>query len=413
MRGKTVVVLGAGVGGLVAANELRRLLPREHRIVLVEKNAVHAFAPSFLWLMTGARQPGQITRELRQLVAAGVEMIQAEVRAIDLAGQRVETSAQALAYDYLIVALGAELVPEIIPGLAEAAHTFYTFDGAARLRKALENFTGGKVAVVVAGLPYKCPAAPYEGAMLIADYFRERQLRDRVELHLFTPEPQPMPVAGPQLGGAVREMIEARGITFHPQEKLTAINPQARLLHLDGKEAVAYDLLVTVPPHRGPRVVREAGLSNEAGWVPVDRATLATKYENVYALGDVTAIPIPGRWKSDVPLMLPKAGVFAHSQARVVARRIAAQITAARFEDTFCGDGFCMLEAGGSLAGFAFGNFFSEPIPRVELRRMGRTWHLGKELFERWWLAPPGVRRESLRLALTLGARTLRIPAAF
>jgi sulfide:quinone oxidoreductase len=182
---------------------------------------------------------------------------------------------------------------------------------------------------------------------------------------------------------------------------------------LDGKEAVAYDLLVTVPPHRGPRVVREAGLSNEAGWVPVDRATLATKYENVYALGDVTAIPIPGRWKSDVPLMLPKAGVFAHSQARVVARRIAAQITAARFEDTFCGDGFCMLEAGGSLAGFAFGNFFSEPIPRVELRRMGRTWHLGKELFERWWLAPPGVRRESLRLALTLGARTLRIPAAF
>ncbi|MFZ1710998.1 MAG: FAD-dependent oxidoreductase, partial [Anaerolineae bacterium] len=132
MNGKTILILGGGIGGLVAANELRRLLPREHRIVLVEKNAQHAFAPSFLWLMTGDRRPEQITRDVRQLARPGVEVVLAEAQSIDLPNRRVVTTAQTLAYDTLIIALGAELAPEAIPGLTEAAHTFYTFDGAAR-----------------------------------------------------------------------------------------------------------------------------------------------------------------------------------------------------------------------------------------------------------------------------------------
>ena len=162
--------------------------------------------------------------------------------------------------------------------------------------------------------------------MLLGDYFRRRGLRGKVDLHLFTPEPQAMPVAGPELGAAVSGMLESRGIAFHPSHKLTAVHPEARELVFDGKPAARYDLLVAIPPHRGPRLVREAGLTNEAGWVPVDRRTLATPRERVYAIGDVTAIPVPGRWKPDVPLMLPKAGVFAHEHARVVAQRIAAEI---------------------------------------------------------------------------------------
>lgn len=410
MSGKTILILGGGVGGLVAANELRRLLPGEHRVVLVEKNAQHFFAPSFLWLMTGDRRPEQISRDLRQLVRPGVEVILAEVKAIDPNSRGVQTSDRSINYDYLIIALGAELAPEIIPGLAEEAHTFYTFDGSAQLRDALQAFRGGQVAVVVSALPYKCPGAPHEGAMLIADSFRKRGLGDKAEVHLFTPEPQPMPVAGPALGEAVQNMLETKGVSFHPLHKLNGVDPVRRELMFEGKEVVQYDLLVAIPPHRGPQVVRQAGLANPAGWIPVDRDSLQTEHENVYALGDVTAISIPGRWKPDVPLMLSKAGVFAHAQAEVVARRIAAGITHTESQETFCGDGYCMLEAGEDLAGFAFGNFFAEPSPQIELRRIGRTWHLGKVLFEQWWLAPYGLQRETLRLALAFGAKGLGIP---
>lgn len=408
---QTVVILGAGVGGLVAAGELRQLLPREHRVVLVERSPQHAFAPSFLWLMTGARRPEQIVRPVRQLVPPGVELVDAEARAVDLTRRQVETSAQVIAFDHLIVALGAELAPEAIPGLTDAGHTFYTFDGAARLRDALAGFSGGRIAVVVAGVPYKCPAAPHEGAMLIADYFSRHGLREKVELHLFTPEPQPMPVAGPALGGAVRQIIESRGIAFHPLHKLVAVDSSARELRFEGKDPVPYDLLVAIPPHRGPRLARESGLANDASWIPVDARTLLTRHENLYAIGDAAAISIPGRWKPDVPLMLPKAGVFAHAQAEIVARRIAAAITRRQPRDNFAGHGYCMLEAGEHMAGFAAGNFFAEPAPQIELRNIGKTWHLGKVLLERWWLAPHGLRRHSLRLALTLGAKALGIPA--
>lgn len=406
----TIVILGGGVGGLVAANELRWQLPPDHRVVLIDKNATHAFAPSFLWVMTGDRAPAQATRDLRRLVRPGVEVMLAEARGIDLAGRRVETDAAAVSYDYLIVAVGAELAPGAVPGLADAAHTFFTLDGAARLHAALEAFTGGTVAVVVGALPYKCPGAPHEGAMLVADYLRRRGRRAHVDMHLFTPESQPMPVAGPALGEAVREMLDAREIAFHPLHKLTRVNAAGRELLFEGREPVRYDLLVAVPPHRSPEIVRRAGLANETGWVPTDRATLATRHENVYAIGDVTILPIPGRWKPDVPLVLPKAGVFAHAQARVVARRLAGEITRRPAGDTFCGDGFCMLEAGERLAGFAFGDFFAEPSPRVQIRNVGRAWHLGKVLFEQWWLAPFGPRREALRWALTLGGRALGVP---
>ncbi|MBI4486356.1 MAG: NAD(P)/FAD-dependent oxidoreductase [Acidobacteria bacterium] len=404
-----ILILGGGVGGQVVANELRRRLPAEHRVTLIERDTRHAFAPSFLWVMTGDRQPHQVTRDLRELVRPGVDVVKAEIRRIDLANQRVETH-ESLAYDYLVVALGAELAPDAIPGLASAAHTFYTLDGAARLRTALDGVGGGTVAVVVSALPYKCPGAPHEAAMLLADFFRRRGKRDTVDVHLFTPEPQPMPVAGPILGEAVQQMLAQRRIGFHPSYRLTAVTPDSRELRFDEKPPVKYDLLVAIPPHRAPALVREAGLANDSGWIPVDRQTLATRYEHVYAIGDITAVAVPGRWKPDVPLMLPKAGVFAHAEALVVARRIVAEIAGVAATDTFCGDGFCMLEAGEDLAGIAFGDFFAEPSPHVEVRSIGKAWHLGKVLFESWWLAPWGMRRRALGTALELGSRIYGIP---
>ncbi len=412
MPSKTVVILGGGVGGMIAANQLRRCLTPDHRVVLVERNREHAFAPSFLWLMTGDRKPDQVCRPLATLLRRGVECVHAKAEALDLPRRRVITSAGEFDFDYLIVAVGAGLAPEAVPGLAEASRTFYTFLGATGLSSALADFTGGRIAVVVAAMPYKCPGAPHEGAMLIADYFRRTGRRKGVEIHLFTPEPQPMPVAGPELGAAVAQMLEAKEIRFHPLHALASVDPAARTMRFQQGQIERYDLLVAVPPHRAPRVVREAGLTNPAGWVPVNPQTLETQHDRVFAIGDVTAIPIPGRWKPDVPLMLPKAGVFAHVQAEVVAARIAAEIEGRKPGATFCGDGYCMLETGEDLAGFAYGNFFAEPAPKVNLRQIGKAWHIGKVLFERWWLSAPGWKRAAYGAMLKTGGKLYGIPIA-
>jgi sulfide:quinone oxidoreductase len=410
MPAKTIVILGGGVGGMIAANQLRRRLAADHRVVLVERETDHAFAPSFLWLMTGDRKPDQVRRPVADLLRRGVDFVHANAEGLDLPKRKVATSAGEIAFDYLIVALGAELAPETVPGLAQESQTFYTLAGASRLRDALASFNRGRIAIVVASMPYKCPGAPHEGAMLIADYFRRTGRRKDIDIHLFTPEPQPMPVAGPELGAAVVQMLKAKGIRFHPLHSLAAVDPADRALRFQNGSTEPYDLLVAIPPHRAPRFVRDAGLTNPAGWAPVNPRTLATQHDGVFAIGDVAAIPIPGRWKPDVPLMLPKAGVFAHVQAEVVAARIAAEIEGRRPAATFRGDGYCMLETGEDLAGFAYGNFFAEPSPQVNLRQIGKAWHIGKVLFERWWLSSPGWRRAAYGAMLRAGGRLYGIP---
>ena len=196
--------------------------------------------------------------------------------------------------------------------------------------------------------------------MLMADYFRRRGRAAKVEVHLYTPETQPMPVAGPELGQAVRQLLEQKGIHFHPMHNLLSVNP-ARKSACFQQSVENYDLLAVIPPHRAPRLAHEAGLTNAAGWIPVSAQTLET-YERVFAIGDVTAIPIPGRWKPDVPLMLPKAGVFAHVQAEVVAGRIAAEMEGRKPTESFCGDGYCMLEAGEDLAGSRTATFLRSQL---------------------------------------------------
>ncbi|HEV2305676.1 MAG TPA: FAD/NAD(P)-binding oxidoreductase [Candidatus Acidoferrales bacterium] len=412
MPAKTILILGGGVGGMIAANALRTRLPKEHRIILIERNADHAFAPSFLWVMTGDRKPERVRRPLTVLLRPGINVVHASAEGLDLHARQVVTTGGAFPFDYLIVALGAELAPELVPGVAEGAHTFYTLDGAVRLHEALRTFSGERIAVVVAAMPYKCPGAPHEGAMLIRDYFQRRGLSDKVEVHLYTPETQPMPVAGPELGKAVLQMLQAKSIQFHPGHKLVAVDPTAKSARFQQGTADNCDLLVVIPPHRAPRLVREAGLTNAGGWIPVTPSTLETTHDGVFAVGDVTAIPVPGRWKPDVPLMLPKAGVFAHVHAEVVASRIAAQVQGRKPDQTFCGDGYCMLEAGEDLAGFAYGNFFAEPSPEVKLRRIGKAWHVGKVLLEKWWLSAPGWRRDLYGLALNAGSRAYGIPVS-
>jgi sulfide:quinone oxidoreductase len=399
MANNTIVVLGGGVGGLVAANELRARLGEQDRVVLVEKNRDFLFAPSLLWLMVGSRQPRQITKGLSTLVRPGVELVQGEVREIDAAGGKVITSAGTMEYDSLVVSLGAALAPEAMPGYSEAAHNFFDLDGAAGLARALRDFKGGRLLVSVSALPYKCPAAPYEAAFLLEDALRKRGLRDRTRIELFTPEPQPMPVAGPVLGQAVTDLMAQRGIGFHPNRPMASIDPERRELVFQDGAREAFDLLAAVPPHRPPQPVRESELANEAGWVPVDKRTMRTRFENVYALGDVTTITLA----NGKPL--PKAGVFAHAEALAVARSLAAKLDRGHGEE-FDGAGFCWVELGKGQAGFAAGDFYADPNPAVDLKSPGRLLHWGKLLFENYWLGE-GPARSLSALGLKLGGRWL------
>lgn len=377
MASKTVIVLGAGSGGLVAANRLRRMLPKEHRVVLIDRNPVYSFPPAYTAVMLGRRHPGRICRDLNSLQRKGIEFIAAEVTGIDPATRTVRLPRREISGDYLVISLGAEYSSEEVPGLNKA-WTYYHLDGAEGLAEELRRFRGGRVAVTVSALPYKCPAAPYEGAFLLEDHFRRAGIE--AEVHVYTPEPQPLPVAGKAVGEAVVGMMEARGIAYHPRLALDRVDQQGRVMHFKDGSQAPFDLLVATPIHRAPRVVVEAGLAAQGGWIEVDRQTMATRFENVYAIGDVTAIPLANG------MMLPKAGVFAHGQAEVVARNIAAEIAGSDPLWAFGGHGACFLEVSRRKCGYATGHFYAEPQPEVHLRPPSLMWHFAKAGFERLWL---------------------------
>ena len=380
MSGKTILILGGGIGGIVAARRLRKALPAQHRVVLVEREARHVFAPSLVWLMVGLRKAEQITRALPAMVGKKVEIMRGTVESIDPAKRSARVDGRELKADYLVVALGAELAPETVPGLQQAGHNFYTLAGAESLREARLEVRRGRIVVLVSAMPFKCPAAPYEAAMLLDYDARKRKLRDSLRIDIFTPEPGPMPVAGPQVSAQVRGMVEAKGIGFHPGHAVTTVDPAARRIAFANGASAEFDLLAYVPPHRAPAVVRDCGLTGESGWVPVDRSNMATRFPGVYAIGDVTGIML----KMGKPL--PKAGVFAHGEAEIVADNIVAEIVGKGDRKAFAGHGECFIEIGDGKAGFGSGDFYAEPVPQIRLRGPNRALHLGKIAFEKYWL---------------------------
>ncbi len=377
---RTALVLGAGLGGMVAAQTLRRLLPRGDKVVLVEREEHHVFPPSLLWLMVGKRSAEMISRPIEHAARAGIELLRGEVVAMDPIARTVRVGEQFLRGDAIVVALGADYVPQAIPGLAEAGMCLYTLEGATAIREALAGFERGRVVVLTATPAYKCPAAPYEAALLVDDFLRKRERRGKVMMDFYAAEPGPMMVAGPAVSAGVRGMLEARGIAYHAEHQIKAVDPNARTLAFSNDASADFDLLLYVPPHRAADAVRNAALANESGWVPVDRHTLATKYPGVYAIGDVTVIPL----KMGRPL--PKAGVFAHGQAEVVAHNIAREWTGKGRPRQFEGEGMCFIEAGAGRAGMGRGNFYAEPLPEIQLHEPGLLWHGAKILYEKYWL---------------------------
>ena len=284
---------------------------------------------------------------------------------------------------------GADYDMGLVPGLEAAAYEFYSLAGAARLRDALRAFDGGDLVVLVPRAPFKCPPAPYEAAMLIHHALAERGVGKRVRLAIWTVEGAPMATAGPAMGKFVRELLEARDIAYHPGKKTMSVDASRRVVAFEDGSAARYDLLVAVPPHIAPAVVRAAGLVNQAGWIPADPATLkvdaASAFRAVFAIGDVTVVPLPGRYKPEVPLVLPKAGTIADAQGQTVASQIASQVLA-RPAQAFGGIGTCYIETGGAQAVRGEGQFFALPHPEMQAAPPDSAQYQGKLAWMRDWV---------------------------
>jgi sulfide:quinone oxidoreductase len=291
----------------------------------------------------------------------------------------VRADSREFTYDYLVLALGAETALDTRPGLAETAQTFYTLEGAERLAATLRYFAGGRILIAVAGLPFKCPPAPYEAAMLLEHYFHDRRMRQKVEITITTPEPEPLAVTGPENSEAVMGLLAHKGIELQTGKTLASVDPARREASFADGSVAGFQLLLAVPEHRAPAVVREAGLTNDAGWVPVDAASMETRQANVFAVGDITYIEMPdGR-------PLPKAGVFAERQAQTAARHIVQRLQGGPLPPAYDGFGRCFLEVGNGAAGMVEGNFLA-PNRAIEMKQPSIMWHWAKVALERYWL---------------------------
>ncbi|MEV4285541.1 FAD/NAD(P)-binding oxidoreductase [Nonomuraea bangladeshensis] len=381
---KTVIILGAGVGGLSVAAKLRESLPEQDRIILIDERFEGVLGLSLLWVLRGWRTPDEVVYRPAPAVLPGVDLVKATVKLVDPERKRVVTSEEEFAGDALVIALGAELAPSATPGLEEAldgawAGEFFTLHGAAALGERARKLGEGRLGVVVAGTPFKCPAAPFEGALLLADLLGETGARERVRVDAYTPDPLPMPVAGPAIGEALVGMLTAYGIGFHGGRVAEAFDGSTgEIVFADGGRE-RFDLVAVVPPHRPPAAVRAAGLG-PSGWIAVDRRTLATSAPGVWAIGDVTLLTLP----NGKPL--PKAAVFAEGAADVVAHGVLRHLGLPAPEPWFDGLGSCYIEVGGRMSAKGEGRFLDEPAPTVTLHEPSLAFHDEKAAQEAVWL---------------------------
>ncbi|MGM0507188.1 MAG: NAD(P)/FAD-dependent oxidoreductase [Bacteroidota bacterium] len=376
----TILVLGGGIGGVTAARELSRKIGNEDgidlaRIQVFEREKRSLFAPSLTWMMIGKREEGQLTRDLSNIEYNGIEMIYGEVESIDPQARSVVSNGVEYKGDYMIISLGTDFSDE--HQLESTGHNIYTIRGASAFHEDLQSFTGGEIAVVVSSLPHKSPVAPYEAALLIDDYLSGTPFGEGTTISLYTPEQMPMAFASREISDQVLNLMEEKGIQYHPNHQVVSKNGDQLLFETDDGEQVkaSIDLLAYIPGHRAPEVIRKADLTGASGWIEVDEQTLETRFEGVYAIGDNIRLSLPNGSN------LPMAGIFAQYQAATVAHNIARLIQKKSPDRVYEIKGSYILDQGGEGVKVS-GNFGSDHL-KLENSSMFKHWE--KVLTEKSW----------------------------
>ena len=373
---KHVVILGAGFAGLELATRLSESLADEVRATLIDQNGSFSFGFSKLDVLFGRKATADVLLHYDDISLEGVEFRQERVISIDPERRRVATDAASYDADVLVVALGAGYDYAATPGFSEGGVEYYSVAGAERMRDVLADFDSGKILIAILGHPFKCPPAPFEGALLLHDHFVERGLRESVEIRTVGPMAAPVPITK-DVSQSFLDALGARGIEYVPNQHVVEVDTRNKEARLASGGSIPYDLFVGIPVHRVPEVVESSGLAAD-GWVPVEKTNLATRFPDVYAVGDVTALP------------MAKAGVFAEAAARVVADDIAARLHGNVLERPYEGAGTCYLEFGGGMVGMVEANFFGGSNPTARLLGPSRELAADKAAFaatrrERWF----------------------------
>jgi len=377
---KTILVLGAGTGGIITARELSRHSGNEDdinllNILVFEKEESSVFSPSLPWVMVGKRLSEDISKRTDLIGASGLEIIKGEIESIDPAHITVTVNGQEYKGDHMVVSLGIEQSDPF--ELSRYGHNFFTLKGAEEFHSKLKSFSQGDIAVLVSSLPFKSPAAPYEAAMLIEDFLRKKDLTHNSSVSLYTPEAGPMEFAGPAASNELKALLEKKSIKYYPNHELTGLSDNT--LEFSNGKTYSYDLMAFTPKHQLPGLIEKSTLKGNSGWVDVDPKTLQTQFDNVYAIGDITHIEMENG------TVLPKIGVFARQQGAVVAHNIGRKIANLKPDQTFIPEGKYFIEAGEGKASETGGRFSDSGDPEITMKSPAQRGHFSKWWDEKFW----------------------------
>ena len=384
-----VVVLGGGVGGTLAANLLAKELGRDAKVTVVDPTGMHHYQPGYLYVALGQANGRWLVRDERTLLRKDVDLvIEKAIRVHPEAGAVQLERGGTLDWDYLVLATGARLVPDQVPGLVEGSFEFYSLEGSQRLREALRRFKGGRILVGIAGIPYKCPPAPVEFVFMVEEYLRTRGIRERSEITLLSPLNRAFTIES--ASKVIQPIMEERGIGLTTFFNVEEVDPSAGVVSSLEGEKDEYDLLVLVPPHKGQQVVMDSELGDRSGWLPTDKHTLQLEgHDRIFAMGDATNLPIS------------KSGSTAHFEAPVIASRIASLVHGTAPKENYGGRVMCFLETGNRKATVLRFDYEHPPAPP----QPNNVWHMAKWMFNRlyWETVPQGRMPENLPLPIPTG----------